>query len=669
MTRDSIGRPGWSHRRRSDRPLAVRALACAIGLALVVPLAGASAGPAGAATSPVLTTTTTTDLGATQPIDFTVAGVPAGTALVAVECTIQALSLGQDACNSRRDTLVFAGASGSASGSFVPSPEMSTSLGNIDCTQPSANCLFGVASIAGNGSTSVIGAKAISFAPGVTATSPSGRSTYPRPPLHLRSSVPLSGPKITEAHPFAATVSAGLAPQLSSASDITGPNLPAPDQSAPSTPVAGQGIIELTMAAPRTSWESASHRAVVVDVSVNRGPAQQIVCFAGASPFTYAGFTGTLTTGNHPVSVTVDRTLSSTGSLPPTVRLVHLQVEVVAPSNPYYDRVAYAPVVYGRTDTARNDTPLLTYASEGLAPGGTQSLIYTTIWSREAAGTSFVPFLEWGEWGRMTDITETVALDVGAGGSIIAPTYESCGCTGTPATQNEVSPLEEQVPFSGSYFDQTHAVVRNASGNDYQVQSGTTAFRIQQVPVPYLVAGATRASVMDSSPWTYLISAQESSRWYTNGTHSPLSPEIGDARQYAIVDLTTSVQDVSATAVAIRLSGSNRWYTSDFGSGYPLRDGGHGRTVVKLPLGWESRPVTGVRLIYYPSGPNPVVKDVNIQVLGLTSAYTIMHIPLPAIEVVPSAPASSGATSGAVARHAPTRSRDRGQVPPRQPSH
>jgi hypothetical protein len=371
---------------------------------------------------------------------------------------------------------------------------------------------------------------------------------------------------------------------------------------------------------------------VVVDVSVDGGASQQIVCFAGATPFTYAGFTGTLPTGSHKVKVAVDSTLSDTGTLAPTVRLVHLQLEVVDTANSWYDRIAFAPVVYGRTDTAQVDTPLLTYADQSGSAGST-ALSYTTIWSREEAGTSFVPFLEWGEWGRMTDITETVALDVGSGDAISNETYNSCGCDGTPATENEVSAEEEEVPFSGSYYQQTHAIVRNASGNDYQSQSGSTAFRIQQVPVAGPASGADRDAVMDSNPWTYLISAQETTRWYTNGTANPASPEVGDSRQYAIVNLTSTVNDVSATAVAIQLSGSTKWYSSDYGSGFPLQDGGTGRTVVKLPVDWQSQKITGLRLLYYGSGSDPSVTDVSIKVLGLTSTYTVEHPALPPIHI------------------------------------
>jgi hypothetical protein len=629
--------------------------AVTIGVSLLPPVFGiVGAAPASAAVAvPTLTTSTTTDLAADQSINFTVQGVPAGTALLAVQCTPQALTQGEDACGDRRNALVFADSSGVATGTFVPSPVIQTTLGAVDCTQASASCLFGVASIAGDGSDSVIGAELISFAPGVTGSSPSGRSTEPAAPNHIASSVPISGPVIVGGRPLTQSVVAGLAPRLASTGAITGPELPAPSRAAPRHPVAGQGIIEVTLEAPKTSWESATQRAVVVDVSVDGGPSQQIVCFARASPFTYAGFTGTLSTGSHAVTVAVDTELSNTGALAPSVRLAHLQLEVVAPSNPWYDRIAFAPVVYGRADTAQEDTPLLTYADQSTGSTGIRTLSYTTIWSKEEAGTSFVPFLEWGEWGRMTDITQTVALDVGSGGAITNETYNTCGCVGTPATENEVSALEEEVPFSGSYYEQTHAIVRNASGNDYQSESGTTAFRIQQVPVAGPAPDADRDAVMDANPWTYLISAQETSNWYTNGTADPTSPEIGDSRQYAIVDLRTKTDDVSATAVDIQLSGSSHWYSSDYGSGFPLQDGGHGRTAVKLPLDWENRTITGLKILYYPTGPKPSVRDVAVRILGLTRSYTVEYPALPAVQIEAAAASSLSVKGSNVGRRPP----------------
>jgi hypothetical protein len=293
----------------------------------------------------------------------------------------------------------------------------------------------------------------------------------------------------------------------------------------------------------------------------------------------------------------------------------------------------YAPIVYGRPDTASSDTPLLSFDQESAVAGtpGSKRLVYTTIWSKEDAGTSFVPWLEWGEWGRMTDITETVALDVTTAGAIVDPTYDSCGCSANYPV-NRTSPEEEEVPFTGQRYG-THLIVRNASGNDYQDDTGTSAFRMEQPPVPGPIAGSVRETVMDSHPWTYRVAAAELSRWYADGSTSPASPEIGDSRQYAIVDLSSVTTATNAVGVAIELKGSSTWYSSDFANGYPLYDGGHGRTAVKLPLTWEASGIAAVRILEYPSSSTASVSDVHLNIIGLTEFFGLYwaHPPKPVI--------------------------------------
>ncbi len=625
-------RPERIHARQGHQARRLsRALAVAVAMLLPAGMLVVGAGsPAAGATTPgpLLTTTATTGLTPGTPIVFTVTGEAPGAALVAVECTPQALSIKENACDNRRDTIVFANAAGTGRGSFTPTPEIQTAAGPVNCT---SSCLFSVVRIPSSGGITIIGIEALSFAPGVTPTSPPGTSAGPPTPGPVGSTVtvPATAPSVVPGQPLTTTVSAGEAPTLTSPDAVTGPNLPVGDLAAPHTAVAGQGIVELTLAAPGTAWSNVADRAVVVTVTVDRGPTQQIVCFAGAAAFTYAGFLGTLTTGTHTLTVAVSATLSNTGTVTPSVRVVHQQLAVVTPTNPWFDAVKYAPVVYGRTDSAHDDTPLLTYAVDQAGTGGSANLSYTGIWTREAQGTAFVPFLELGEWGRMTDITETTQLSVSSSGTISNAMYDGCECAPT-YPQNESSPHEGEIPFTGSYFQTTHAFVRNATGNDYQSATGTTPFRIQQVPVPGPKPGATRASVMDAHPWTYQVSAQECARWYTNGSTDPFSAQLGDIRQYAIIDLESDASDLGATGVAIQLAGSSQWYTSDFGSGFPLHDGGHGRTAVKLPLGWETQRITGLRLLEYPDGPSPAASTVAVQVIGLNQTFSIVHPAVPA---------------------------------------
>ncbi|MGO9198079.1 MAG: neocarzinostatin apoprotein domain-containing protein [Acidimicrobiales bacterium] len=587
--------------------------------------AGATA-PAHHTSSPSITVKPASGLHSGQVLQITVKGEPAGATLLALECTAKALTIGEDGCENRQNAVFFGTKSGTVSTKFQVLSRISTAIGGLACG--TKNCLAAVVRLTDGNRDSVVGIVGLSFAAGAKP-GPPGHGP-PAPPTWASPSGVPTGTKVTASKPDTVTVTADPAGDLSATGAITGPGVTLSPGTAPKRRESGAGLLQLVLAAPKTSWAFGHNTAAVIDVTVGTGPEQQLVLFAGARPFTYAAVFGTIDTGTQHVTIAVDKALSTT-SFPPVVRVIAAKLSVVTRSNPDYLQIAYAPIVYGRPDSASSDTPLLTYATESPArtgPKGTEHLEYTTIWSKEDAGTSFVPWLEWGEWGRMTDITQTVTLDVAPSGTILHPTYDSCGCSATFPV-NRTSPEEETEPFKGDRYE-SHLIVRNASGNDYQSDSGTSAFRLEQAPVAGPVPGAARETVMDANPWTYRISAEELSRWYSDGSTNPSYPEIGDSRQYAIVNVSSTARDTAAIAVAIRLKGSATWYRNDFGSGYSLYNGGPPRTAVKLPLGWESAGIAAVRLFAYPSGSaRPVVKDVHLQVLGLTTQFTVVTVPAP----------------------------------------
>ena len=164
---------------------------------------------------------------------------------------------------------------------------------------------------------------------------------------------------------------------------------------------------------------------------------------------------------------------------------------------------------------------------------------YTFIWSHEDSGTGFVPFLEWGTWGRMTDIENAIAFTVAADGSTSGATYLWGGepATGFPDSQGALQEVDE--PFTGGW-DGHHPILRDATGNNDFSVAGATPFRFQLAPVPGPAPGQTRESVMDAHPFTYQVSGQEVARWYGDVSTDPRSPEPGDARQYATIDLDAS---------------------------------------------------------------------------------------------------------------------------------
>ena len=113
---------------------------------------------------------------------------------------------------------------------------------------------------------------------------------------------------------------------------------------------------------------------------------------------------------------------------------------------------------------------------------------------------------------------------------------------------------------------------------------------------------------MAAHPFTYAVVAEEAARWYANLDDTPTSPQMGDASQYAVVDLSTTGPSDARLAVEVEVSGT--WFAADQGWGYPLVGTGHLQTTVKLPFGWSADQVQGVRVAVAPaSAAGAVVVD------------------------------------------------------------
>ncbi len=566
-------------------------------------------------------------------------GLPPHEAVLFLECTASALSIGEDGCDNQRNAVRFADDAGVAAAALPVDEVVPTATGPLSCL--ATTCLLIATDLAHPGDLSYTQVAPISFAPSPAPAAPASAAVAaaaPGPVWVARTARDgARDPRVLRAGNSASlSLSAGPSSNLMERGQLTGPFPPPGGLSGPAPaigrPQAGEGVLQLTLAAPGTSWRRAGHTAVTVRATVDHGTPQTFVLFAGGRSFTYAGFTGPLTTGRHTVWVAIDPKLSAVPR--PVAVLVHAQLQVVLPRQPWYLPVAYAPIVYGRSDSAYEDTPLITsVVSQKLASGAT-NLSYTTIWSREASGTAFVPWLEWGEWGRMTDITGTLNVTVLPSGAIGSASFNWCGC-GPGFDDRRLSPQEVEQPFHGS-LEGTHAVLRNASGNDYQddqgIPTGDEVFRMQQPPVAGPLPGQDREVVMDRNPWTYVISNQEVERHYADFTLDPRAYEPGDVHQYAIVSMSPSGPSVSALGVALRFSGSSRWYSNDGQSGFSLLMGG--RTAIKLPLDWRRHRIAAVRVSVWPPTEAGSVRLSSFRLLALDetgSAVRTVTAPAPAV--------------------------------------
>lgn len=667
---------GREHHRSGARRVRTGPVAVAGALALLgvtVVAVGPAHPAAGATPTATLRVTPASGLTDDQPVSVVLTGASPGSIYVVAECDPEAFTLlgkgesPSDGCDARHNAVVTADAGGAAAATFRLQAVLTTALGSGDCR--SVQCFVAMEAVYSTGGPSVLVGD-VAFAAGAchgrhTCTTPedawdpvlgpaaaaasSGSSATtaggPTPPT--APAIGRGGRVAVPGRPAVLPVTAGQAGDLTGAGRVTGPYTSAfPPPRIPATPVVGVGLLRLALAAPDTSWGSLHPTSTVVDVTLTdqtRGLAlgtQQFVLFAGASPFAYAGFAGQVTTADsYRVTVTaevphVDGGLSwPSGARTPRAVVVDAALEVVDPSNPQYLVTAYAPVMYGRSTSALHDVPLLVDATASPQPGGTTRLSYTVIWSHEDAGTGFVPFLEWGTWGRMTDIEDAISFSVAPDGTTSAASYLWGGepPTGFPDSQGAVQ--EVDVPFTGQW-DGHHPVLRDATGNNDFSEAGTTPFRFQLAPVPGPGPGQTRESVMDANPFTYRISGQEVTRWYGDVSTDPRSPEPGDARQYATIDLAASGTGVTSLAVELQLAGAPTWYASDLHSGYPAHTGGHFRTVVKLPSGWQVRPVTGVRVQVYPASAAGSVTVGALTVLALQPDWSLTRLTVPPPSVV-----------------------------------
>ncbi len=639
-----------------------------VGTLMLTLLAALGASPAGAApvaavqpgvtpaAAPTLSVSPATGLVDGQAMSVVSTGTTPGSTFVFVECDPVALQIftGQlppevnpnDGCEEQRDTVLFSDAAGVVAGTLRAEAVVSTAAGTDDCRVDA--CFVALFALAGGPSVQL---QNLSFSPSAcaaprscsvpadwSAVSPA-RAAGARP---AAASVALA----TRTKPVTLELYAGPAGDLTASGAVSGPwdghDLAAvpigppvnvfPPTPPPPPPITGEGLVQLALDAPGSSWALSTPRAAVVDVSVDGGPSQQLVLFRGATPFVYAGFTGPLTEGEHSVTINPDASLSAMDGHALHVEVRSAGLRVVAPDNPSYLAYAYAPVMYGRSTSALHDTPLIDYAGSTPLAGGSVRLDYTVVWSHEDAGTGFVPFLELGEWGRLTDIENAISFTVAPDGSISDARYLWGGVPpGYPDTEGAAS--ETDVAFAGSYWGH-HAILRDATGNNDFSDQGTTGFRFQQAPVAPPAPGQPREAAMDDNPWTYRVMGQEMDRWYTDLATSPTSPQPGDARQYAYVQLATTGAGVTSVAVDLQLAGSATWYQGDLGSGYPLVGTGLVRTVVKMPTDWSSRAVTGVRLRVFPASAAPSVSVSQVIVHGLDPNWLLSTRSIPAPEVV-----------------------------------
>jgi len=137
---------------------------------------------------------------------------------------------------------------------------------------------------------------------------------------------------------------------------------------------------------------------------------------------------------------------------------------------------------------------------------------------------------------------------------------------------------------------------------------------------------------MDSNSWTYRISNDEIQR-ETATSSDPGNFLAGQYPQYLVVDIDSQPVGTGSVSVAVQLDGGT-WYSNDYqqmtapgpASTFPFYNGGHGRTVIKLPAGWHHSAITGLRLTLnaaHPGTAPSLLSSPAIELLEVTNQYLV----------------------------------------------
>ena len=266
---------------------------------------------------------------------------------------------------------------------------------------------------------------------------------------------------------------------------------------------AGEGKAVLTLSAETADWGIADRESVVVEYDVDGTPFGTIVVGEGETTADYRMMLGDLAAGDHTIGLRHSKKLSpaADGSV-----LLHASpaVTVLAPTDPGYDALRFAPVLLGidrdlnaignHPGNTVSDVPLLQYV-RGVPGVGKTTYLYTMIWSNEDGGTGLYPDVLFSQWGRTTDIEGIVEVDVLDGGTLDQIRFRPDE-SGTPAV------------FAGAFFG-THPILRTASQNGLIQDDGDSSLRFFLAPFEFDDTAGARERGMDLDASSYRIMAKE----------------------------------------------------------------------------------------------------------------------------------------------------------------
>jgi hypothetical protein len=325
-------------------------------------------------------------------------------------------------------------------------------------------------------------------------------------------------------------------------------------------------LLDLTAAAPHTSWGVKENEAAVATVFVDGGYHQDIILFAGERFFTYPVLLGHMKPGDHTLRIEFNRKQSARKAA--TIEIRDAKISTADRSNPEYQALSLAPFIYARPNTIGrfSDIPLLMWYETERGASVT-TIRYSVIFTNEDGGTQTSALMA--RWGRTTDIEWIYEVQV-EHSKVVAATFQG--------VQHNARPFQGREEGG-------HPVLIVVSDNNNVSDQGESAMRFAPRPIPFDLTLNSREEIMDKHPWVYQLMAGELQREGKIAEASRAGNQMADPRRYLYLE-AASEQRGTLLSFVVKVKKDPHWYASDLGIDYYKIDrSGYFRTTVRLPAG------------------------------------------------------------------------------------
>ena len=348
----------------------------------------------------------------------------------------------------------------------------------------------------------------------------------------------------------------------------------------------GEAVASIVAGCARCDWGASGREAVALKLFVDGVYSQHLLLTQGERPSEYRVMLGSLSTGQHRLTLERDTARSSrdTGA----VSFGAITVRTFGPGAPEYAWLSRAPILHARPGTVErfSDVPLVMYVEA--TPNQTNSYRYTVIFTNEDGGTPTDRLMA--TWGRTTDIEYVYGVGPGA--------------TSDPARNEEIQAKEhELLPFKGPRAG-THPLLWVSTDNNMVSDTGPTDV-VRFAPAPQLVSldNTSREAVMDKNPWMYAVMSAEIAReGRIDAAAAAGSGKIPDPRRFAYLEGCADVTDATlAFDIGLRAAASAiSWNATDRGdTRFRIARAGCFRAAVPLPVGAAPTQIAAIRVRAY----------------------------------------------------------------------